>query len=140
MVRYLAVIGRHWSPAVRLAMYKTLARPLFDYAGGLLWHIVFSDRVKTLWHMCHDAYGPTERKAHQELRKTWQTKLASHHRLATHWITRRATENAPVAVLSSITGLNDPETRMYKLAVMLHEHMTRLDPVSVATQRIHGLS
>ncbi|KAE8209848.1 hypothetical protein CF319_g9462, partial [Tilletia indica] len=137
MLRYLATIGRRWTPAVRLSVYKTLARPLLDYGGALLWHMVFErppTKTHARWHVSHRA------RPEQTVNKdNWTADFDAHHREAVIWIADRSTDKNPVHVLSSVLGLNHPRERMYKLAVMLRQHMLGLEPTSVASLRMTEL-
>ncbi|KAE8235186.1 hypothetical protein A4X13_0g9584, partial [Tilletia indica] len=150
MVRYLAVVGETWTPAIRLALYKTLVRPLLDYGGALFWHTVITPpptsraqaAVKWLgWrgsHPNHPELTTDQRKARDKL---WAKTMRTHHSLATNWIAcQRGKENASLPALSSLTGLNHPEHRMYKLAVLLQSHLQNLDPSSIVVARLQELT
>ncbi|KAE8216647.1 hypothetical protein CF326_g9677, partial [Tilletia indica] len=149
MVRYLAAVGQSWTPAIRLALYKTLVRPLLDYGGALLWHTVLTPlptsrtqaAVKySRWkgiHLEHLDLNPLHRKTQDSL---WAKTLRTHHSLATNWIACQRKETASLPALSSILGLNHPEDRMYKLAVLLQSHLQHLDPSSIVVARFQELT
>ncbi|KAE8217127.1 hypothetical protein CF319_g8716 [Tilletia indica] len=140
MIRYLAVLGRQWAPAVRLAMYKTLARPLLDYGGAMLWHTVLAPTNPTSPESDSSRWklSRLEKKARKNDRKEWKVIMKDHHREATEWISTRS--KGPPDILGSIMGINRPEDRVYKLAIMLREHMNKLDPTSLARARIVDVS
>ncbi|KAE8208706.1 hypothetical protein CF319_g9553 [Tilletia indica] len=66
--------------------------------------------------------------------------MNAHHKEALLWVTSRANDKGPPATMASITGIVHPKERMYKLAVMLREHMASLDPSSVVSKRIAELT
>ncbi|CAD6914702.1 unnamed protein product [Tilletia laevis] len=137
MVRYLDIIGKHWTPAVRLAIYKTLARPLLDYGGALLWYLCFDVSTPEDRTRCHESR--LVRVEQTKARHEWTEEFDDHHKEAMLWIGNRGGKLNPIRVLGSIFGLNHPEDRMYKLAVMLQKHMLSLDPSSVASLRMTEL-
>ena len=103
LFKYVQTVSTHWPEWIRLTIYRTFIRPIFDYGAPLIWH----------W--CQSL--PTRKIA-----------LSEYENLQKECMSWVFSKSSPLSVLYSIAGIPTVTSRFEGMATTFTLHISTLSP------------